>query len=191
MQKLSDLARGREIQLGLALPLLLAVGSWHYGFYNFVRLATFFGGGFLAWRAYKSHQFGWSVILALLALFFNPFIPTRLPVADWHFADIFTALAFIASPKHKGRIGAEALAEQLAERFTKSSVASFSQRFESKQLGDWLERARKFRSELELQREWIILELVGYLHGYKAAKNSLPDHEKFVDTFIKRCAIAL
>jgi len=77
--------------------LLLAVLSWPYAYYQLLRLVVC---GVTAWGAANAARLdkaSWQVVLAGLALLFNPILPVNLSRDAWVLIDVATAAILIAS----------------------------------------------------------------------------------------------
>lgn len=74
--------------------LLLALLPLPYGYYTFLRLTVFVSGLFLAYQLYEKKSHGLSLVLAGLALLFNPIIPVYLTREAWLPIDIVSAATF-------------------------------------------------------------------------------------------------
>lgn len=78
----------------LGFLLLVAVFPLPYGYYVFLRLSIFVGSIFLAHAFYKRDQFNWMLVLAGLAILFNPIIPVHLSRGLWLPIDMVSAVTF-------------------------------------------------------------------------------------------------
>jgi len=92
---------GREIQICVAFLLVLALADWPYGYYQFLRLAVFIAAGLSSWRSWKEGRPFWAVVLASLALLFNPFQPIHFRRDEWAWIDALAALIFLVCPPMK------------------------------------------------------------------------------------------
>ncbi len=79
----------------VGILLLLAILPLPYGYYTFLRLVVSIGGVFLAYQLYERKLQGWSVVLALLAVLFNPIIPVYLSREVWLPIDLVSAGLFL------------------------------------------------------------------------------------------------
>jgi hypothetical protein len=81
------------IMLVLAIPS----GLWPYGYYILLRwLVT--GAALLGlWNAYELKKQTWVIIMALIAIFFNPIAPIHLGKEVWVIIDFIVAGLFLAS----------------------------------------------------------------------------------------------
>lgn len=73
----------KNITIVLGVLLLLAIFPLTYGYYTFLKLAVFVGGSFLAYQFYQQKNAGWAVVLASMAILFNPIIPVYLTREAW------------------------------------------------------------------------------------------------------------
>jgi hypothetical protein len=77
-----------------AVLLLYGLGRRPYGFYEFLHLATFITGGYVAWLAFRASQQIWAVAFAVIAILFNPIFPIHLTRVMWRPIDIVCAIVF-------------------------------------------------------------------------------------------------
>lgn len=87
------------MQVCIAVLLLTAVADWPYGYYQFLRLATCAVASVLAWRRPKMEHQLWVVVMAGVALLFNPVIPVRFHRMEWVWIDVATAVLFLVCPR--------------------------------------------------------------------------------------------
>ncbi|MDR9764409.1 hypothetical protein RJJ37_33210 [Rhizobium redzepovicii] len=87
--------RNNLILVPVAL-LFVALLPLPYGYYPFLRLVIASSAIYLAWRDYKKKDAfnGWSLILSMVALLFNPLIPVYLDRGSWFVIDIAVAGIF-------------------------------------------------------------------------------------------------
>ncbi|MBY5762562.1 hypothetical protein HFO06_05495 [Rhizobium leguminosarum] len=87
--------RNNLILVPVAL-LIFAVFPLPYGYYFFLRLAISASAAYLAWVDYKKKDAfnGWSLILSMVALLFNPLIPIYLDRGSWFVIDLAVAGIF-------------------------------------------------------------------------------------------------
>lgn len=71
--------------------LLIAILPLPYGYYTFLRLVVFGGGLSLAYQLYEQKHPNWSVVMAILAVLFNPLIPVYLSREAWLPIDVVSA----------------------------------------------------------------------------------------------------
>lgn len=83
--------------------LLLAVPSiWPYGYYQLLRWVVSVSGLFNAHNTYKRKQNGWTVIMILVAIVFNPISPLAFEKGVWVIVDIVVAIImFVFLSKNK------------------------------------------------------------------------------------------
>ncbi|OHA58991.1 MAG: hypothetical protein A2571_00315 [Candidatus Vogelbacteria bacterium RIFOXYD1_FULL_44_32] len=76
--------------------LLLAVPSiWPYGYYQVLRWVVSLTGVINAHRAYKENLVGWSVIMIILAIIFNPISAVTFAKGTWVIIDVIAAILFL------------------------------------------------------------------------------------------------
>jgi|SRR5450759_2969750 hypothetical protein len=92
---------GRQIQILAAILLLIALANWPYGYYQFLRLSVLAAAVISSWRKWREGSPFWAVVLASLALLFNPFQPVHFRREEWAWIDVLAALAFLACPATK------------------------------------------------------------------------------------------
>lgn len=85
--------------------LLVALAPLPYGFYTLLRLVVTGAALFLAYSEYQALQrvTVWIVVLAALAILFNPVVPVHLTREIWAPIDIAAAVLFVAHWRHRGR----------------------------------------------------------------------------------------
>lgn len=74
-----------------------ALGRRQYGYYTIVRWVVCGVSAFAAFRASERDKNGWVWVLAIVALFFNPFIPVKLNRETWAFIDVGVAVLLLTS----------------------------------------------------------------------------------------------
>jgi len=77
--------------------LILALGSWQYGFYQILRLVVTVCAIYMSWYMFDKKQSGWGVVFIILAILFNPIYPIYLQKDTWQLIDIGAAIIFFAS----------------------------------------------------------------------------------------------
>ncbi|MCV9944917.1 DUF6804 family protein [Rhizobium sp. BT-175] len=87
--------RNNLILVPVAL-LFVALLPLPYGYYIFLRLVIAASAAYLAWQDYKKQNAfnGWSLILSMVALLFNPLIPVYLDRGSWFIIDLAVAGIF-------------------------------------------------------------------------------------------------
>ena len=86
-----------RIFLAGAFDSLISIFDFPIGFYTFVRIAVTLCAVYGAYYFFKDKKGIW-IILALTAIFYNPFIPIYLNEKDlWVFINLLTFLVFIYS----------------------------------------------------------------------------------------------
>lgn len=87
----------KTISITLGVLLSLAIFPFPYGYYSFLRLAVFVGGSFLSYQLYQHKSVGWAVVLACIAILFNPLIPVYLTREIWLPIDLICAVLFFVT----------------------------------------------------------------------------------------------
>jgi uncharacterized membrane protein YhaH (DUF805 family) len=69
-----------------------------YGYYTFTRIVTCGIAALIALVGFRERPAvqAWSVLLALIAVLFNPFLPIHLNRSIWFYLDLGAAAVFIA-----------------------------------------------------------------------------------------------
>lgn len=88
---------GQELAVGIAIALWLAIASWPYIYYTFLRWAVSLAAIYLGYRAYQGYRFGWVISFATIAILFNPLNPIYLSKSSWIFLDIVISLFFLVA----------------------------------------------------------------------------------------------
>jgi hypothetical protein len=78
--------------------LLIATQKLPYGYYTITRIVVCGFAGFLAWMGWEesSASRGWSTVLGIVAVLFNPIFPIFLSRGTWLYLDLCIALIFAA-----------------------------------------------------------------------------------------------
>jgi hypothetical protein len=81
--------------------VLLVVATSHlpYGYYTFTRIVTCGIAAVIAFAGFRDDRAvvqAWSVLLALVAVLFNPFVPIHLDRQTWFYLDLGAAAVFVA-----------------------------------------------------------------------------------------------
>lgn len=84
--------------------LLLALGSWEYGFYQVLRVVVTVCATYLVFYMFDKKQSGWGVAFVILAILFNPIYPIYFEKSTWQFIDIIAAILFFTSFSYKVRV---------------------------------------------------------------------------------------
>lgn len=77
--------------------LLLAMGSWQYGFYQILRVVVTACAVYLAWYMFDKKQGGWGVAFTAVAILFNPIYPIYLQKDTWQLIDVGASILFFAN----------------------------------------------------------------------------------------------
>jgi hypothetical protein len=80
-----------------AVLLVIAVSRLPYGYYTFLRIVTCGVAGFIAVVGFRERPAiqAWSVVLILIAVLFNPFVPIHLHRATWFYLDLCAAAVLL------------------------------------------------------------------------------------------------
>lgn len=74
------------------MMLLLAIPSmWPYGYYQLLRWIVSLTVIFNAYGTYKLNSRGWTVVMIIVAIIFNPIAPLALTKGMWILIDLATA----------------------------------------------------------------------------------------------------
>jgi len=79
------------------LFLLGALGNWPYSYYQLLRWVILGAGAYGAYLAYNNHKNLWAWIFGIIAILFNPIIPSYLSRDTWQPIDIIVAIIFFIS----------------------------------------------------------------------------------------------
>ena len=85
------------IRVVAGVMLLLALGSWEYSFYQFLRVVVCGASIFLAWHLFDTKQTGWAWVFVITAVLFNPIAPIHLARETWQIIDFIAAILFFSS----------------------------------------------------------------------------------------------
>jgi len=78
--------------------LLLAIPTfWSYGYYILLRWIITASALFLIWISYSLKNKSWLILMAIVALLFNPIAPIYLDKGNWVVIDFIVAVIFLAS----------------------------------------------------------------------------------------------
>lgn len=97
--------------LVVATLLFLAIGDWPYGYYQFLRIATFALSAAIVHREWQRDRKGWLLFAGVGAFLFNPIFPLRMDKGDWSLADLVFAIGY-------GSYGIEAITKKVATIFS-------------------------------------------------------------------------
>lgn len=98
MSELRVFVQNRILQLCMTGLLVVALAHWPYGFYTFLRIAVSISSGVLAWKSAQTRQTFWVIVMAGIAILFNPIIPIYLKRDQWAVIDVIAAALFIFCP---------------------------------------------------------------------------------------------
>lgn len=87
----------KNIKIGLAIVMLGCLLDMPYGYYQFVRFATFIGFGFLAYQANQQEKQTEKIVLGVLALLFQPFFKINLGRELWNIVDVIVGFGLLLS----------------------------------------------------------------------------------------------
>lgn len=89
----NDATLRRNLSLGVAFALFLAIFDWGYGYYNILRIAICLIGIYLAYELPKGQI--WQKVLVISAvIIWNPVAPIELQKETWIIWDLVFALVF-------------------------------------------------------------------------------------------------
>ena len=76
--------------------LIGALLPWPYGYYNFLRFCVCGAAAFLAYQQWTHDDAAskWVVVLAAVAVLYNPLVPIHLTREIWSVLNVATAVAF-------------------------------------------------------------------------------------------------
>jgi hypothetical protein len=79
-------------------PVGVATARLPYGYYTFMRIVVSGTAGIIAFAGIRDRPVvqAWSVLLALVAVLFNPFVPIHLDRQTWFYLDLGAAAVFVA-----------------------------------------------------------------------------------------------
>ena len=83
--------------VGPIVMLVAALLPWPYGYYNFLRFCVCGAAAFLAYQQWTHNDAAskWFVVLAAIAVLYNPLVPIHLTRNIWSVLNVATAAAFI------------------------------------------------------------------------------------------------
>ncbi|OGS71821.1 MAG: hypothetical protein A3F91_10200 [Flavobacteria bacterium RIFCSPLOWO2_12_FULL_35_11] len=85
------------VKIFLVLILLCCLFSMPYGYYQFVRIASFVLFGYLAYSEIVAKRISFVLLYLILALLFNPIVKVILERHIWHIIDSILALLLIGT----------------------------------------------------------------------------------------------
>ena len=85
----------KQIEIILAVLLLLCLAPMPYGYYQFVRFVAMVVFAVMAYRYYEEKKNQLAIVFGALALLFQPFIKVALGKAIWNVVDVVVAIALI------------------------------------------------------------------------------------------------
>ena len=77
--------------------LLLALADWPYGYYQLLRVVVCAVAVWGATLAHRMEKPGWTWLLGVLAVIFNPVFPVHLEREIWSIIDLGAAVVLVAS----------------------------------------------------------------------------------------------
>ena len=83
--------------LPIASVVLLALSSfarWPYGFYTILRIVVCGTCAYISVREYRRGRTGWTWIMAVIAVLFNPLIPIHFMRSTWRYFDLSAMVVF-------------------------------------------------------------------------------------------------
>lgn len=88
----------RLVWLVPVVLLIVATSRLPYGYYTFMRIVTCGIAAVIAFAGFRDRPVvqAWSLLLALVAVLFNPFVPIHLDRQTWFYLDLGAAAVFVA-----------------------------------------------------------------------------------------------
>jgi len=80
-----------------AVMLLIAILPLPYGYYTLLRWVVCISAVFSAWVSKELEKKSWLVLMAIIALLFNPIAPIHLDKGTWVVIDFIVAILFFVS----------------------------------------------------------------------------------------------
>jgi len=77
--------------------LFIALGDNQYGYYQILRWVVAGVTGYSAYLAYEQEKTGWTWILAIAAILFNPISPIHLTRDTWSIINLVVAVIIFVS----------------------------------------------------------------------------------------------
>ena len=90
------------IKIGLAGLLLICLAHMPYGYYQFVRIVSMLGFGYLAYLSYEKNDQTSFLIFLILAVLFQPLIKIALGRLLWNAVDVVVAIWLLWNIKKQG-----------------------------------------------------------------------------------------
>jgi hypothetical protein len=81
----------------IMLVLVIPSGLWPYGYYILLRWVVTGAALLGLWNAHELKKQSWVIIMALIAIFFNPIAPIHLDKGTWIVIDFIVAGLFLIS----------------------------------------------------------------------------------------------
>ena len=85
----------KQIEIILAVLLLLCLAPMPYGYYQFVRFVAMVVFAVMAYRYYEEKKNQLAIVFGALALLFQPFIKVALGKAMWNVVDVVVSIALV------------------------------------------------------------------------------------------------
>ncbi len=85
----------KQIEIILALLLLLCLASMPYGYYQLVRFVAMVVFGVMAYKYYEEKKNALAITFGALALLFQPFVKVALGRTMWNVVDVAVAIGLI------------------------------------------------------------------------------------------------
>jgi hypothetical protein len=81
-----------------AILLVIAVARLPYGYYTFTRIVACGAAILIAVIGFRDRMVTpvWSILMAVIAVLFNPILPIHLDRATWFYLDLGAAIVFIS-----------------------------------------------------------------------------------------------
>lgn len=89
--------------------LLLALGSWQYGYFQLLRVVVCGVGLYSGWYFLEIKQPSWAWFFFLTAVLFNPIVIVSLQKSTWQLLDLAVGAVFLISLSVQGEKGHDVL----------------------------------------------------------------------------------
>ncbi|GMX57831.1 MAG: hypothetical protein YFSK_1610 [Candidatus Yanofskyibacterium parasiticum] len=83
------------------LILLGGLANNPYSYYTFLRWAVMIAAAYSAYQSYEGGKSGWTWIMGIIAILFNPIAPFYMNRDTWQLIDLVVAVIFFASAFQK------------------------------------------------------------------------------------------
>jgi hypothetical protein len=79
------------------LLILTTQAVWHRWYYISTRSIICGSAIYAIWYCFRTHHRIWAILLAVIAVLFNPFVRFRFEREPWHAVEFVAALVFVIS----------------------------------------------------------------------------------------------